>query len=79
MANQDSWGHAPNIIGLHDGKKLRITLSGCKRWAVETLINFGKRGCTPIETITETNEGPFQGVHARYSLREQVTKEGAFE
>lgn len=44
------------------------------RWSgyVHNLRNLG----VPIETITETHDGPFAGTHARYILQAAVTRAG---
>lgn len=50
MKNQNNWGFAPFLIACPDGTKLKISVSGRVRWALQELARAGKRGCTPIDT-----------------------------
>lgn len=48
MANQNDWGDAPYTIHLDNGERFQVTVSGRDRWALESLIDAGAKGCTPI-------------------------------
>jgi hypothetical protein len=50
MAENETWGAAPFIIHLKEGKTSRVVVSGRDRWALEALIAAGEKGCTPIDT-----------------------------
>lgn len=47
MAKQGT-GLARYSIVCADGKRIAITVRGRDRWALESLINSGQVGCTPI-------------------------------
>ncbi|MEL7459935.1 MAG: hypothetical protein AAGJ39_03155 [Pseudomonadota bacterium] len=44
------WGAAPFSITDPDGSTAAIVVSGRDRWALESLIAVGPKGCTPIDT-----------------------------
>lgn len=51
MANQfhKSWGARPFTVTRSDGRVLRIEVKGRARWALERLIEAGRRGCSTVD------------------------------
>jgi hypothetical protein len=49
MANQDRWAKARFTVHDSDGTTREITVQGRNRWALESLIDAGEMGCTPID------------------------------
>ena len=50
MSDKETWGAARFITYPDGGDPFEVTVSGRDRWALETLIQAGHSGCTPIET-----------------------------
>jgi len=50
MTENKAWAKARFAIIADDGSEKIITVAGRNRWALESLIAAGARGCTPICT-----------------------------
>jgi hypothetical protein len=48
MATETNWADALYIVQTKNGDSFQVTVSGRDKWALETLINAGSKGCTPI-------------------------------
>ena len=44
-----NWGLTPFTVCEHDGSDRTIYVRGRDRWALESLIRAGDRGCTAID------------------------------
>ena len=44
-----NWGLTPFTVRGQDGSDRTISVRGRDRWALESLIRAGDRGCTPID------------------------------
>jgi hypothetical protein len=49
MTESTAWGKAQFAIVGDDGGETIVTVQGRDRWALESLITAGAKGCTPID------------------------------
>ncbi len=60
---KEQWGPARFRVSPTPDKSSNITIKDRFRWALESLIAAGPKGC-----------GPFKGTHARYALQAKVER-----